>query len=57
MGQHKYNPVVQLVKEGKLLPKQRRIGTREAKRILEGEMTRLFYQKLYSKKEGVDIVK
>ena len=34
MGQHKHNPNCQLAKEGKLPPKRRRKGKREAEREL-----------------------
>jgi hypothetical protein len=47
MGQHKYNPNAKLAAEGKIQPKTPPLGKRESERILMGEMTRLFYEKLY----------
>lgn len=49
MGQHKYNPTVQLVKEGKLPPKEPKMGKRATERLLREEMTRLLYEKLSPK--------
>lgn len=40
MGQHKYNPNVQLVKEGKLPPKAPKISKRERERFIREEMLR-----------------
>ena len=50
MGQHKFNPTVQLAAEGKLDPKPAKIGKKEMMRRLQAEAYRL----LLAKKEKVN---
>jgi hypothetical protein len=45
MGQHKYNPTAQLVKEGKLPPKPPKMGKREKERFIKEEMLRYLRKK------------
>jgi hypothetical protein len=47
MGQHKYNPNVQLVKEGKLPPKKPKMGKRERERFIK-EVTLRYLRDKYS---------
>ena len=43
MGQHKYNPNCQLAKEGKLPPKPKKMGKREAERLLYARCKAILY--------------
>lgn len=43
MGQHKYNPKCQLAKEGKLPPKPKKMGKREAERLLYARCKAILY--------------
>lgn len=43
MGQHKYNPNCQLAKEGKLPPKPKKIGKREAERLMYAKCQEVLY--------------
>ena len=45
MGQHKFNPTVQLVAEGKLDPKPAKIGKKEMMRRLQAEVYRILLTK------------
>jgi len=47
MGQHKYNPIAKLAREGKIPPKKPKMGKRESARLLKEEMTRLLLSKLH----------
>ena len=60
MGQHKYNPNCQLAKEGKLPPKPKKMGKREAERMLYAECQRILYKPLidaYEKMQETDYYK
>lgn len=46
MGQHKYNPNCQLAKEGKLLPKPKKISKRERDRLLYAKCAEILYRPL-----------
>ena len=57
MGQHKYNPNCQLALEGKLPPKPKKMGRREAERLMYAECQRILYEpliKAYAKMQAED---
>ena len=46
MGQHKYNPNCKLAREGKLPPKPKKLGKREAERLLYAKCAEVLYEPL-----------
>lgn len=46
MGQHKYNPNCQLVREGKLPPKPKKLSKRESERLLYAKCQEIIYRPL-----------
>lgn len=46
MGQHKYNPTAIAAKNGELPPKPKKVGKREAERLLYAKCAELMYKPL-----------
>lgn len=60
MGQHKTNPTAIAAKEGKIPPKPKKIGRREADRLLMAKCREMIYGPLidtYIKCQDMDYVK
>jgi hypothetical protein len=60
MGQHKYNPNCKLAREGKLPPKPKKMGKREAERLLYAKCQEILYKPLvdaYEKMQETDYYK
>lgn len=46
MGQHKYNPTAIAAKNGELPPKPKKMGKREAKRLMYAKCAEILYKPL-----------
>ena len=60
MGQHKYNPTAIAAKNGELPPKPKKMGKREAERLMYAKCAEILYKPLvdaYEKMQETDYYK